>query len=379
MASAVVQEPTRDIPALTLTVDHSSSSSPFPSPGSGFLPPPKLGAHEFALRNSPVEQTLRTISAKRKSQDEMNGTSKPQIADGESTPTVPPPLASPVTPTPATFSPPPPQVIIPDWHHASLVTPTEKTSHRESLSSSRPAPPSPAVSRRASSTISHSSRARSRPQSRVTSLSQQYLPADDHTEASSSTVMPAKFPVVVLKIRDFGYPAEDERHAGKGPDAPRPNRPRNRGSTYSSSSSSACSDDEEDQQRNSFSSFRWNTLSTHVWGGKDTDAGDAGPSQVDFGRNFEGDADEEDEGDDDYDDEPPADDEPLIPGIYRALYAFEPEGTAEIALEEEQVVHVVGRGGGVGWAIVETEGGGHSLVPESYLELMQADEPSSPS
>lgn len=213
----------------------------------------------------------------------------------------------------------------------------------------------------------------------MTSLSQQYLPADDHTEASSSTVMPAKFLVVVLKIRDFGYPAEDERHAGKGPDAPRPNRPRNRGSTYSSSSSSACSEDEEDQQRNSFSSFRWNTLSTHVWGGKDTDAEDAGPSQVDFGRNFEGDADEEDEGDDDYDDEPPADDEPLIPGIYRALYAFEPEGTAEIALEEEQVVHVVGRGGGVGWAIVETEGGGHSLVPESYLELMQADEPSSPS
>ena len=67
------------------------------------------------------------------------------------------------------------------------------------------------------------------------------------------------------------------------------------------------------------------------------------------------------------------DDEPLVPGLYRALYAFEPEGTAEMALEEEQIVHVVGRGGGVGWAVVEKEGGGHALVPESYLELVEAD------
>lgn len=62
-----------------------------------------------------------------------------------------------------------------------------------------------------------------------------------------------------------------------------------------------------------------------------------------------------------------------MPGLYRALYAFDPEGTAEMALEEEQIVHVVGRGGGVGWAIVEKEGGGQALVPESYLELMEAD------
>lgn len=32
-------------------------------------------------------------------------------------------------------------------------------------------------------------------------------------------------------------------------------------------------------------------------------------------------------------------------------------------------MQVVGRGGGVGWAIVEQDGGGHALVPESYLEL----------
>ncbi|PPQ66832.1 hypothetical protein CVT24_008691 [Panaeolus cyanescens] len=90
---------------------------------------------------------------------------------------------------------------------------------------------------------------------------------------------------------------------------------------------------------------------------------------------------EEDEGEDQ-----------LYPGLYRALYAFEPEGTAEMRLEEDQIVRVVGRGGGVGWAVVvvpegeevgEVNGGvgvlvaegaqggkatRHALVPESYLE-----------
>ena len=33
-----------------------------------------------------------------------------------------------------------------------------------------------------------------------------------------------------------------------------------------------------------------------------------------------------------------------------------------MALEEDQVVRVVGRGGGVGWAVVVKLGGGHALV-----------------
>jgi hypothetical protein len=65
---------------------------------------------------------------------------------------------------------------------------------------------------------------------------------------------------------------------------------------------------------------------------------------------------------------------PLLPGLYRALYAFEPEGTAEMALEEDQVVRVIGRGGGVGWAIVARGGDeGHALVPEGYLEIISLD------
>ena len=85
------------------------------------------------------------------------------------------------------------------------------------------------------------------------------------------------------------------------------------------------------------------------------------------------------------------DDEPLYPGLYRALYAFEPEGTAEMRLVEDQIVRVVGRGGGVGWAVVVSEPpeegtettdsvvegalktSKHALVPESYLEPYRLD------
>ena len=87
--------------------------------------------------------------------------------------------------------------------------------------------------------------------------------------------------------------------------------------------------------------------------------------------------------------------EPLYPGLYRALYAFEPEGTAEMKLDEGQMVRVVGKGGGIGWAVVVDERGGgggssdfgnhddaqhavsmplkHALVPESYLEAVRLD------
>ncbi|KAF8829934.1 hypothetical protein HHX47_DHR2000219 [Lentinula edodes] len=83
----------------------------------------------------------------------------------------------------------------------------------------------------------------------------------------------------------------------------------------------------------------------------------------------------------------------LIPGQYRALYSFEPEGPSEMKLTEGEIVMVVGRGGGGGWAVVvdkyteysprDVEPGGttnpnvtskYALVPESYLELIQPDE-----
>jgi hypothetical protein len=77
-----------------------------------------------------------------------------------------------------------------------------------------------------------------------------------------------------------------------------------------------------------------------------------------------------------------SDDQSLKPGIYKAIYPFVPEGTAEMALEEDQLVKIIGRGGGVGWAIAIIEDsdadgreGDHALVPESYLEFVRKFEP----
>ncbi len=72
----------------------------------------------------------------------------------------------------------------------------------------------------------------------------------------------------------------------------------------------------------------------------------------------------------------------FIPGYYRAVYAFEPdEGSSEMALEEEQIVRCLDRGGGDGWviAVKEPKPGamdngqetGHALVPEGYLEFLR--------
>ncbi|KAJ7277447.1 hypothetical protein C8J57DRAFT_1309292 [Mycena rebaudengoi] len=109
----------------------------------------------------------------------------------------------------------------------------------------------------------------------------------------------------------------------------------------------------------------------------------------DFARNFgdEEDGDEEyedareeqegEEGEYEYDEEDGEGE--LFPGVYRAAYAFEPEGTAEMRLVQGQEVRVLGRGGGVGWAVCVDEGGGpagegrHALVPESYLEVVRLD------
>ena len=66
---------------------------------------------------------------------------------------------------------------------------------------------------------------------------------------------------------------------------------------------------------------------------------------------------------------------PLPPGSYRALYVFEAVGETEMGLEEGQIVTVVGKERGDGWAVVDDtrEGreGRHALVPESYLEPVQ--------
>jgi len=191
---------------------------------------------------------------------------------------------------------------------------------------------------------------------------------------------------------------------------PRPNRPKvlerrldpTAGPSSSASSASESEDEEgwEDEADGdddddgvgvgggSWGRFSWgfNQLQSS-WRAADQQA-NAQVSRGDLERNFgDGEDDEDDDdrfeadevgyGEEEYEDGDGEEGEPLLPGLYRALYAFDPEGTAEMRLDEDQVVRVIGRGGGVGWAVVVREGTGdgneHALVPESYLEPVKLD------
>jgi len=207
----------------------------------------------------------------------------------------------------------------------------------------------------------------------------------------------------LIKIRDFAFAPSDPRFSGEGLHVPRPNRPkvltrRLRGSSSSSTSSAASSsstEEEEDQwddenDTNGWGGFKWGLQKLQSgWGfdSRSSDTSEDFPTHTDFARNFgDGSGDVGDDDDDEGEvyeepgdclDEEPEGEPVLHPGLYRALYAFEPEGTAEMRLEEDQIVRVVGRGGGVGWAVVVKDGlkdtGAHALVPQSYLEVARLD------
>ncbi|KAF8581389.1 hypothetical protein K439DRAFT_223551 [Ramaria rubella] len=283
------------------------------------------------------------------------------------------------------------------------------TSKHTSLSSSRPAPPSPspAPSRRQSAVPSIRSRHRSGLSTASTSSTK--------FGTLKATPQPTKRKGEI-KIRDFAFPAIDPRHKGRGPDAPKiikkllkQHGPLDAGSRRQSGMSESSVESEEGGSRRSsgfgnWGAFRWASKLGGAWGFGSAGAGGSSnrssstggytPNQQDFERNFDdsvdvdlesgGDDGEyssgyENEGDEGGETEP----EELLPGLYRALYDFDPEGTAEMALKEGQLVRVAGRGGGVGWAIairpgVETQGeggeGSWALVPESYLRLVKLDD-----
>jgi hypothetical protein len=193
---------------------------------------------------------------------------------------------------------------------------------------------------------------------------------------------------LLVKIRDFAFPSLDDRHLGKGPDVPKANKYHSSSDDLSDESSDLGL--ESDSRNSGWGGFMWtglaNRLSWSFGAGRAAMDGNEPPSKMDFERNFDvsspmdektnfGATDDNEEGDDEenVDSEYDEQDEggSLLPGMYRAIYAFEPEGTAEMALEEDQIVNVLGRGGGVGWAVVEKADGGPALVPESYLELVE--------
>jgi hypothetical protein len=70
--------------------------------------------------------------------------------------------------------------------------------------------------------------------------------------------------------------------------------------------------------------------------------------------------------DDDYfSDEQDEGEEPY--GTYRVAFSFVSEGANEMSVDEGDIIHVTGRGGGDGW-VVATVDGREGLVPEGYLE-----------
>ncbi|CAE6421419.1 unnamed protein product [Rhizoctonia solani] len=263
-------------------------TSPFPSPSSSFVPPPAQEAHEFANKTTTriaAAKQPRSATHSRRNSNEDKRISSSSLHEPNSQPLAPDQPLPPPTPTLKRFS-------------------AESTN---SLSSSRPAPASPALSRHSS--LLHTGSAK-----RLSTLS----------IVSSSTPPPTAETVerrASIKIRDFAFSPTDERHFGR----------------YS-------------QNRDSIVS---STGSDMFYGSR----GSPGPYSPDPSSEHPSDDDES----------------PLIPGIYRALYPFEPEGTAEMPLVEDQRVNVLGRGGGVGWVVVLKSNGEQALVPEGYLELVRPD------
>ncbi|RDB30414.1 hypothetical protein Hypma_007096 [Hypsizygus marmoreus] len=323
---------------------------------------------------------------------------------------------TPTTPCSPVFYPPSPSTSAAPDTSASALTPN------------RPAPPSPDVSRRVSAVPSNASgRSRSsrssrppstavsrtnstrKPSMNAPSVSQNQNRLSVHSKSTplhTSSPLPsphsasfsfqppgtqshtqpspiATTPRTLVHVRDYAYAPTDPRFSGVGPDVPRANKVarmnrRLRGSVGSEYESSEDGDAEDDDTG---LDVQWDMLKFGVgrfssWNARPGMS--VGPSQGDLDLNFAGDEEDEEE-EVYYEDEEVIGEgeEPLYPGLYRAMYTFEPEGTAEMALEEDQFVRVIGRGGGVGWAVVvdEREGMGekHALVPESYLEVVRLD------
>ncbi|KAG6916259.1 hypothetical protein DXG01_007716 [Tephrocybe rancida] len=340
------------------------------------------------------------------------------------TPSPPPqPALDPTTPTPTPTpapTPAPPPTNITTTNPASITIPSPLPSPSPSTKSqstpqtqspaptpNRRAPPSPAASRRVSSMSTFSTRSRTPSTSAAVSRAgstrrpgrtgSTSVPAPQSTSTPPHAAPPPALPRVLIVVRDFAYDRDDERFHGKGASVPRVNH---LAVLHRKLAGLPDEDDEEvggeDLDSTGEVDAAWDLL-RRGWGGgfgaSSTGAngwghGGAGPSQAEMDLNFGGHADDVDD-DGEYGEEEEGDgeeEEPLYPGLYRAMYAFEPEGTAEMALTEDQVVRVVGRGGGVGWAVVlvdsddssaspeiEADGKKHALVPESYLEPVRLD------
>ncbi|KAJ7211717.1 hypothetical protein GGX14DRAFT_564944 [Mycena pura] len=439
-------------PQLSLTIDAPPSAPGFPSPSSSFVPPPIPGAHEFAMMPVPPGKRLsqRTRTSSEEGGKQPNGAINGGLAS-PATPRGPSPLspASAVTPTatsvlagiaskPASLAPvstastsasaststlassapstpSAKRVSFPAPPPRTPTTPTATSSGSgDMLTSWRPAPQSPALSRRTSLARSTSSASSRGTQSRRTSrilmgvrhrLSQSVSAADvegtpgpapgtsDRTadealvqspapidsastsaaSASAASSTAAAWPRPPVVVRDFAFAAEDERRAGLGPDVPRPCDPfrlarRLRGEACASDYGDALHPDGDGEADDDDDDAQWPFLRFRAALGEPARAGGgSGVDAADFARNFTDDDDDDDDGARgeealDYEEQCAE----TAPGLYRAHFAFEAEGPAEMSLAEGQLLRVFGSGatilpagapeedsdnGGAGWAV----------------------------
>ncbi|KAG5340697.1 hypothetical protein C0989_000740 [Termitomyces sp. Mn162] len=421
---------------LSMCLDVPRSSSPFPSPSSSFLPPPTPGNHEFAMCLPPPGHPMSKASVAADVSSMVTGNGNlsgkeevkmPMVAEAASeltfkdpssamfdsqatlilpsailasqtpTPTFqqPPIDTNPPTPPPATPLAPPSvtpiasSIKIP----SPLPSPSTISSQNNPLTPNRPAPPSPTASRRVSSMSTFSTRSpaptTSNNVSRANSIQRasrisSNAGAHQFVTASAAVVVQVQnsTPRILIHVRDFAFEQVDERFRGAGALVPRANH-----LAVLHRKLAGLLDDDDDEMSESETdgedlNTAWDKLrggwSVNGWGTQGNSPMEEGPSQEEMELNFGGAI---GDGFEDFEDEVEVGEEPLYAGLYRAMYAFEPEGTAEMALVEDQVVRVVGRGGGIGWAVVVDESAGlnedgeprHALVPESYLEVVRLD------
>lgn len=292
----------------------------------------------------------------------------------------------------------------PTYLNADSPGASNRNSLTASLTASRPAPPSPGPSRRASlvrrgsrrSTYSNTSASR-----RQSTLSTSFTWAD--VQPLVEGVATGDTPTVIdawagkpIIVRDFAFPEDDERFS-KRPIESLPYAERPISQDHDRSDDEYEDDDWENEDDGyGLIASRYRQVQS---------------SLEDENRTPLADGHQYDEQQGGQQDEQPTEldpNAPLRPGIYRALFAFEAEGTAEMSLFEGQLVKLIGRGGGVGWAVVErnwqwepeetqsgstlaggTDGAqgqsansgpndalgeaGQALVPESYLEIFRLD------
>ncbi|KIY48967.1 hypothetical protein FISHEDRAFT_73105 [Fistulina hepatica ATCC 64428] len=374
---------------LSLALGDPRSTSPFPSPSSSFLPPPMPGPHEFAPQS--------VIS------DPSSSTHAPRSPSTPTMPTTPRPQSESML----SLSPKSQVFFSPGRNSAcassSMAMGVPSTPTTPTIASSRPAPASPALSRRSSSKrrskrlSTASTRSAKSQQQHLSRLSLTPLMASDMTIPEAT--IPAPEPTLVIKVRDFAYELDDDRHRGIGMEI-----------FFSEPEVEATDTDDADVGDDDWRGLNLGRFSTQFLKSitvsdvdeddNDNEASVGRPTRRDFERNFgngNGVDEEPDEeelyyGDDDGDAD--GEDGELLPGLYRAAYAFEPMGPTEMELQLGQLVRVIGRGGGGnGWAIVINDGRvvfepddvgsadvddgesvQHALVPESYLELVSVDE-----